>query len=117
MNMSFQITQTQIIDGSKDVTRRVGEYWARLNTGITVQAVDRCQGLKKGEHPRHLAYIEIDSNTEERLGDITTDEVCREGFPNITPAQFVAMFCEVHRRRGVTPDTIVNRIQFHRVPF
>lgn len=117
MNMSFQMTQAQILDESKDVTRRVGPFWRRLKEGDSIIAVDRCQGFKKGEHPTVLAYLEVVSNREEHLCAITQDEVRREGFPNLTPRQFVVMFCEAHKRRGVTPETIVNRIQFRHVPF
>ena len=37
-------------------------------------------------------------------------ECVREGFPQLTPEQFVAMFCASHK--GCTPDTTVTRIEF-----
>ena len=46
-NMSYAMTTQQIIDETKDVTRRLG--WADLRPGDRVQACEKCQGLKKGE--------------------------------------------------------------------
>lgn len=36
-------------------------------------------------------------------------EVIREGFPDLTPAEFVAMYC---RHNGCTPETVVTRLAF-----
>ena len=43
------------------------------------------------------------------------DEVRREGFPGMTPAGFVKMFCGSHV--GCTPDTIITRIDSGTSPF
>ena len=105
------MTTRQFRDRSKDVTRRCG--WLNLKAGTRLQGVVKGMGLKKGEHPEALGIIEVVSVGREQLNAITQQEVVREGFPNMTPAEFVAMFCNGHR--GCTPETIVTRIEYRYV--
>jgi len=110
--ISFQLTTQQIIDRTKDVTRRLG--WANLKPGDRLQGVKQCMGLKKGEHRQKLAVIEIVSVTTEPLraiGDYPGD-CAREGFPELEWWQFVDMFCASQRCQ---PDTLVQRIEFRYV--
>lgn len=128
-NMSFALTTQQFIDGSKDVTRRLG--WSFLKPGDHFMAVEKCQGLKKGEHVKKLGECVCEHNYQEPLREIIEfpmrigfrpsilgpelfckTETEREGFPNLTPEQFVEMFC---REMHCTPETSVNRIEFMRV--
>lgn len=44
--MSFALTEQQLMDGTKTVTRRVG--WANLKPGDRLTAVRKAMGLKKG---------------------------------------------------------------------
>lgn len=111
--MSFFLTQRQYLDGSKDVTRRLGK--PRLKPGERFLGIQKGQGLKKGERQVVLGASECLSTRQERLDAITPDEVRREGFPDMTPAEFVEMFCKANRHKGCTPSTIVNRIEFRRV--
>jgi capsid protein len=46
-NISFSMTESQFLDGSKDVTRRLG--WLTLQAGDHLMACRKCQGLKPGE--------------------------------------------------------------------
>lgn len=69
-------------------------------------------GRKPGEPLERLGVIEIVSNTPERLDAMAESDSAREGFPELTAAEFVAMFCD-HQR--VKPDQIVNRIEFRYV--
>jgi hypothetical protein len=46
-NISFALTTAQFLDGSKDVTRRIG--WKNLNAGDVLCAVKKGMGLKPGE--------------------------------------------------------------------
>jgi len=108
--MSFALTTAQVEARTKDVTRRLG--WDSLRPGDRVWAVVKAQGLKKGEKVKRLARIEVVSNRRERLCDITDDDVRREGFPELTPEQFVEMFC-AHMK--VWPAIVVNRIEFQYV--
>jgi hypothetical protein len=116
-HMSFSLTTRQFIDGTKDVTRRVG--WRNLKPGDRFMAVRKAMGLKKGEKVETLGACEVVSNTAERVIDIVArptrggrSEVEREGFPTMTPEQFAGMFCE---HMNVTGMTSINRIEFKRI--
>jgi hypothetical protein len=108
--MSFSLTTPQFLDGSKDVTRRVG--WRFLKVGDHLLAVEKAQGLKKGERQIALGEIVVTSVRREPLDYITPRDVRREGFPGKTCAWFVGMFCRANR---CTPDTQVTRIEFKHV--
>lgn len=107
-NMSFMLTKDQVIAGTKDVTRRLG--WWTLKPGDQINAVEKGMGLKRGEKVVVLRRIEVVSVRHERLDAITQDDVVREGFPDMTPLQFIEMFCKTHQ--GCTPATVINRIEF-----
>jgi hypothetical protein len=115
-NISFAQTTEQFLANLKDVTRRVG--WLDVKEGDMLVAVRKGQGLKKGEKVTRLGRIRVTSVRRECLELIAVDEeygreeVRREGFPDKTPAEFVAFFCAGHR--GCTPGTIVTRIEFVR---
>jgi hypothetical protein len=95
------------------VTRRL--CWHFLKPGEIVNACVKCQGLGKGGKIERICQIRIVNNWPEYLRAMTQAtvygraEVIREGFPGMTPDQFVAMFCD-HMK--VKPDQIVNRIEF-----
>lgn len=110
-SISFALTKRQFLDGSKDVTRRLG--WASLKPGTRLRAVEKAMGLKKGEHPVVLGEIEVVSVRRERLAAITPADVRREGFPDMGPTSFVEMFCA---HMGCTYGDEVTRIEFRRVP-
>ena len=109
-NMSFMLTTPQVKDETKDVTRRLG--WWGLKRGEVVCAIEKGQGLKKGERVKRLKMIRIVAVRVEQLKTITATEVRREGFPSMTPAEFVAFFCEHNK---CVPDVYVNRIEFQYV--
>lgn len=115
-NMSFALTTKQCRAKTKTVTRRLG--WKNLKPGDRVQQVEKGQGLKKGEHPVKIHVIECVSNHREPLNLIETaefygkQECIKEGFPQMTPREFVRMFCE---HNNCQPSTIVNRIVFRYV--
>lgn len=106
-NMSFALTTAQFKAETKDVTRRLG--WLNLKPGELVMGVVKCMGLKPGEKIEKLGVIEIVSVTREILRSIDQADCEREGFPEMTPDQFVAMFCK-HMDCG--PDDLVTRIEF-----
>jgi hypothetical protein len=109
-NISFALTERQFLDGSKLVTRRIG--WRTLTAGTLLQAVRKGMGLKKGEKAHKLGVIRVTNVRRERLDAITADDCAREGFPEMTPVEFVAMFC---REMGCKPETMVGRIEFERI--
>ena len=112
--MSFSATWPQILDGSKTVTRRLG--WRTLKPGDRFQAVQKGQGLRKGEKVVRGPVLECVSNDPEKLFQIgyphDDHETAREGFPEMTPRQFVDMFCKMN---GCYPLDRVNRIEFKQV--
>lgn len=107
-NMSFMLTKEQIRNKTKTVTRRTG--WRRLKAGEIVMAVEKCQGLKKGEKMDKICPIKIIDVSMEMLGDITPEEVVKEGFPEMGTIEFIDMFCRTHK--GVNYSTIITRIEF-----
>jgi len=106
-NISCQLTTRQVIERTKTVTRRLG--WKNLKPGELLQICEKCMGLKKGEKPRKLAKVEVVSVRRERLDKITKADCRREGFPELSPAGFVAMFCN---HMACRPDAIVTRIEW-----
>jgi hypothetical protein len=109
--ISFALTERQLLDGSKTVTRRIG--WRTLTAGTLLQCVRKGMGLKKGERAHKLGVIRVTSVRREPLAAITADDCTREGFPEMTPAQFIAFFCDAN---SCKPETMVGRIEFERVP-
>lgn len=120
-HISFALTTPQFLDGSKTVTRRMG--WAKLKAGDVLVAVEKSQGLKKGEKVKVLGAIEILDARREPLRrmidepEYGRDECRREGFPpphaNSDPATFVVFYCGSHK--GCAPESVVTRIEFRRI--
>jgi hypothetical protein len=118
-NMSFALTTQQVLDHSKDVTRRLG--WVFLKEGDLLRPVKKCMGLRPGEKLDVLTDpIRVVTVRRERLDLMTADieygfrECEREGFgghPDYRwPSAFVGMFCATHK--GCTPATVITRIEF-----
>ncbi len=110
-NISFALTEPQFLDGSKTVTRRMG--WRKLQAGQHLMGVRKAMGLKPGEKIVRLGIIIVTWVNPEPLRRIDRDEVVREGFPNMTPEEFIAFFCRSHK--GCTPETEITRISFRHV--
>lgn len=108
--MSFHLTRRQILDGSKTVTRRIG--WRTLQKGDEFLAVEKCQGLRKGEKQVVLAKLRVVSVVDGPLAGVTDEDAQREGFPHLTGAEFVEFFCKSMRCQ---PDQVVTRIEFEHV--
>ena len=131
-NISFKETTDQFIAHEKHVTRRANENgptWEHLKAGTRLNGVKQAQGLKKGEKITPLGQIFTLEVTQEPLNDIIkkplrkipqviaiqhptylfVPEVVLEGFPALTPAQFVTKFCKMNR---CDPETEVTRILF-----
>lgn len=112
-HISFYLTTDQVRARTKTVTRRMG--WQHLRVGTRLQGVVKGQGLRKGEHVERLAVIEVIGVSREPLFQMGIlhggrAECAREGFPDLSPAAFIAMFCASHR--GCTPRSLVTRIEF-----
>lgn len=112
-NMSFSLTTPQTRAKAKTVTRRMG--WLKLKPGELLNACVKCQGLKLGETVERICQIKVTSVRRERLSMMTERptygerECVLEGFPELTPAEFVSMFAASH---GCTTGAEVTRIEF-----
>jgi hypothetical protein len=109
-NISFSLTKDQFRARTKTETRRLG--WWFLKPGEELMGCEKCQGLKPGEPIVRMGVIRVTEMVRERLDAITPEAVAREGFPDMTPDEFVAMFC---RHMKVDPSKIVTVIRFEYV--
>jgi len=105
-NMSFMLTTQQVMDETKTVTRRLG--WRFLRVGDELWAVEKAMGLKKGEEIKRLKKIRIIGKRYEPLKAIDKSDCIREGFPDMTPDDFVKMFCS---HMLCEPDQIITRLE------
>lgn len=118
-HISFSMTTPQFLDGSKDVTRRMG--WKNAKVDEQVYAARKCMGLKPGEKIERIGLVYWISVRFEPLRAVIDDpeygrdECRREGFPKMTPAEFVEFFCAGHK--GCTPERIITRLEFGRLPW
>lgn len=105
------MTTEQIRQQTKTVTRRIG--WKFAKVGDVVQPVLKAQGLKKGETVTKIGgpirFVAVDGVI---LGNITPQDVHREGFSQMTACEFVAMF---KKHNGGSVHDAVTRIQFEYV--
>lgn len=112
-NMSFMLTTEQVRNRTKTVTRRLG--WSFLKRGDLIQAIEKGQGLQKGEKVNRLAILRVQDVRQERLDDLHSydyrdGELTKEGFPQMSPVEFEAMFCVANR--PCRPDWTITRIEF-----
>lgn len=111
------MTQPQVRARTKDVTRRNG--WWDAKPGQKLQGAEKCQGLGKGGKIVKMDVIELVDVREEPLRrmidepEYGRDECRREGFPEMTPEEFVTFWCAGHK--GTTPDSTVCRLEFRYV--
>ncbi len=105
--MSFMLTTEQILNETKTVTRRLN--WLNLKPGTQLRAVRKAMGLAKGEKQEFLKTIEVVAVERQFLDDISKEDVIREGFPNLSPRQFVDKFCKA---MNCAQRTIVTVIEF-----
>lgn len=112
-NMAFSLTTEQVRNGTKTVTRRLGS--ADFRPGERRMAIEKGQGLKKGEHVKRIRIIECVSNQHEPLFKLLADpdygrqESIRECFPDMDGLAFMEFFC---RANGVSRRCAPNRIEF-----
>lgn len=104
--MSVALTEDAVRDRTKTVTRRVG--WRMLTPGVRLTLCRKVMGRRRGEPLVRIVDVEVVDIRRERLDAITLEEVRAEGFPSMTPAEFVAFFCDTHT--GCAPDSVVTRI-------
>lgn len=116
-NISFAMTKEQFRDRSKDVTRRLG--WWDAEVGWQLMGCEKCQGLGPGGKIVRMGAIVLVDARRERLDRMLTDrtygvvEVCREGFPMMTPLEFVQFFIQGHK--GATMNSVIMRLEFKHI--
>ncbi|MDC3312708.1 hypothetical protein OAV22_02100 [Flavobacteriaceae bacterium] len=106
--MSFAMTPTQILSQTKTVTRRQG--WNKTKVNEELQPVLKGMGLKKGESVTRLGgLIQLISVRNEPIEAITQSDVDLEGFPWMSPDEFVDMYCHANKVRA---NEFCNRLEF-----
>lgn len=110
-NMAFSLTTEQVRARTKTVTRRLS---CGLKQGEHFMAIEKGQGIKKGAHVVRICELVCVSNRREELRAIRdeADGTAREGFPLITPEEFILFFCAAHKGKKVGPETEINRVEF-----
>jgi hypothetical protein len=106
--MAVSLTEAQVRDRSKTVTRRAG--WRMLKPGDRLTLCRKVMGRRPGEPLDRIIDVQVVSVRREPLNAITAADVTAEGFPQMTPEEFVSFFCASHR--GVTPESEVTRIEW-----
>lgn len=106
--MSVAYTEDAVRRRAKTVTRRKG--WAYLRPGERITLCRKVMGRKPGEPLVRIVDVEIVDVRREPLGEITADDVAREGFPELTPAAFVDRFFV--QAQGIAAETVVTRIEW-----
>lgn len=106
--MSVALTTDAVRGRRKTVTRRAG--WQVLGPGDLITLCAKVRGRRAGEPLDRIVTVEVVSVRREALNAITADDVIAEGFPGMTPAEFVEFFCASHR--GITPGSEISRIEW-----
>ena len=107
-NMSFALTTKQVKQKTKTITRRQG--WSFLKVDDLLQPVEKGMGLKKGEKVKKIGgLIRVVSIRKEPINKIRKPDVIKEGFPELTPKEFVQMYCKCNK---VNEEDLCNRIVF-----
>lgn len=107
--MSVALTTDAVRSRRKTVTRRVG--WLMLTAGDQLTLCPKVRGRRRGEELDRIVTVDVVSVRREPLDTITAEDVAAEGFPDMTPAEFVEFFCATHH--GVTPASEITRIEWH----
>lgn len=105
--MSVALTEDAVRERRKTVTRRLG--WRHLKPGDHLTLCRKVMGRRQGEPLVRIAEVEVVTVGFEPLSSIAPEDVAREGFPGMTPAEFVAFFTASMK---CGPDEPVNRIEW-----
>lgn len=107
--MSVSLTEDAVRARTKTVTRRKG--WTFLRPGDRLTLCRKVMGRKAGEPLVRLADVEVVDVSREGLLGIydRPGDTAREGFPDMTPFDFVAFFRE---HMGGEAYQVVTRIEW-----
>lgn len=118
--MSCSITVEPVRARTKTETRRAPATWTTLKPGDLLTLIEKGMGLKRGERQVVLAEVTVTAIDLVRLTDITEDDVHSEGFPNMTPAEFITMWLDAHRNQPTRHDSdgevLCRRIRWEYLP-
>lgn len=106
--MSVAFTEDAVRSRVKTVTRRKG--WTFLRPGDRLTLCRKVMGRKPGEPLVRITDVKVVSVRREPLDCITAEEVTLEGFPGMTPAEFVRKFFV--NAQGIRPSELVTRIEW-----
>lgn len=106
--MSVALTTDQVRARTKTVTRRAG--WQMLTPGDLLTLCPKVRGRRPGEPLERIVTVEVLAVDREPLSAITAADVIAEGFPEMTPAEFVDFFCTTHT--GITAESEITRIEW-----
>ena len=106
--MSVAYTEAAVRARTKTVTRRAG--WRKVKVGERLTLCRKVMGRRLGEPLVRIVDVEVVSVRREPLNAITPDDVEREGFPGMQPAEFVHRFFV--EAQGMDPTDEVTRIEW-----
>ena len=109
--MAVSLTEHQVRDRTKTVSRRAG--WLMLRPGDHLTLCRKVMGRRHGETVEPLeriADVEVTAVRREPLHAITPADVTAEGFPHMTTTEFIDFFCRTHR--GCQPASEITRIEW-----
>jgi hypothetical protein len=102
-------------DRTKTVTRRHVGTWKDLKPGDRLTLIEKGMGLPKGTKQVALTEVEITDVRVETLRHIDLNECRREGFPDMSPLDFMIMWARSHGyTNGVTHGPL-HAIQCRRI--
>lgn len=105
--MSVSLTEQQVGERRKTVTRRLG--WKDVRAGEQLLLFRKVLSLRLGEPIVRITRVEVVSVWREPLSVIAAEDVAVEGFPDWTRAELVEFLCRTHA--GCNRDTQVTRIE------
>jgi hypothetical protein len=120
--MSCSLTVDAVRARTKTVTRRHVGTWQTLKPGDRLTLIEKGMGLKKGERQVVLAEVEVvDVRVESLFLGVNDDEPVAEGFPDMTPADFIEFWLEGHgdptfRNQDEAYGYQVRRIEWRYLP-
>jgi hypothetical protein len=106
--MSVAFTEDAVRRRAKTVTRRKG--WLQLKAGDRLTLCRKVMGRRAGEPLVRIVDVEVVSVRREPLERITAEDVAREGFPGMSPAEFMRRFFV--DAQGIQPGDEVTRIEW-----
>lgn len=105
--MSVALTTQAVRDRVKTQTRRNG--WLRLSVGDQLALCPKYRGIRRDDREL-ITIVDVLAVRREQLQAISAADVRAEGFPDLSPAEFVEFYCVTHR--GVEPNSEVTCIEW-----